>query len=38
LKKRNPPKGSFKPTAFVNRPDGEVWVLSWDGKIYEITK
>ncbi|MDB4720984.1 PQQ-dependent sugar dehydrogenase [Verrucomicrobiales bacterium] len=38
LKKRNPPKASFKPTAFVNRPDGELWVLSWDGKIYEITK
>ncbi|HIG83542.1 MAG TPA: glucose sorbosone dehydrogenase [Verrucomicrobia bacterium] len=38
LKKRNPPKGSFKPTAFVNRPDGELWILSWDGKIYEISK
>ncbi len=27
---------SFQPTAFATRPDGELWILSWDGKIYEM--
>ena len=38
LKERNPAKGTFKPTAFVERSDGELWILSWDGRIYEMTK
>lgn len=28
--------GAFQPTAVITRPDGELWVLSWDGKIYEV--
>ena len=38
IKERNSAKGTFKPTAFVERSDGEIWALSWDGKIYELTK
>ena len=38
LKERNLAKGTFKPTAFVERSDGELWILSWDGRIYEMTK
>ena len=35
----NPFKGgAFQPTAFTTRPDGELWILSWDGRIYEMTK
>ena len=30
--------GAFQPTAFTTRPNGEIWVLSWDGKIYEMVK
>ncbi len=29
---------SFQPTMFTTRPDGELWILSWDGKIYELAK
>jgi quinoprotein glucose dehydrogenase len=36
LRKRNPSKGGFQPTAFTTRADGEIWALSWDGKIYEL--
>ncbi|MFP6874057.1 MAG: PQQ-dependent sugar dehydrogenase, partial [Verrucomicrobiales bacterium] len=28
----------FQPTAITTRPDGELWILSWDGKIYEMSK
>jgi len=44
LRKRNAGgKSSFKgtgfqPTAVTTRPDGELWILSWDGKIYEMSK
>ena len=38
IKERNSAKGTFKPTAFVERSDGEIWALSWDAKIYELTK
>ena len=38
IKERNSAKETFKPTAFVERSDGEIWALSWDGKIYELTK
>ena len=27
---------NFKPTAFFPDADGEMLVLSWDGKVYEI--
>ena len=40
---RNNEKGKaknflFKPAAFVRDPNGEVLVLSWNGKIFEMTK
>jgi quinoprotein glucose dehydrogenase len=44
LRKRNAAgksafKGTgFQPTAITIRPDGELWILSWDGKIYEMSK
>jgi len=44
LRKRNADgksafKGTgFQPTAITIRPDGELWILSWDGKIYEMSK
>lgn len=44
LRKRNAAgksafKGTgFQPTAITTRPDGELWILSWDGKIYEMSK
>lgn len=36
IRERNTPKNPFQPTAFTTRPDGEIWALSWDGKIYEL--
>ncbi len=36
LRPRNSGKGGFQPTAFTTRPGGEIWALSWDGKIYEL--
>ena len=29
---------AFQPTHFTQRPDGEIWALSWDGRIYEMVK
>ncbi len=37
LRKRNAAR-KIQPTAITIRPDGELWILSWDGKIYELSK
>ena len=36
--KGNPKQFLFKPAAFVRDPQGEVIVLSWNGKLFEMTK
>ena len=38
IRERNKDKGGLMPTHFTQRPDGELWILSWDGKIYEMAK